>query len=142
MTISDADAVAALSGQLGYPLSADIIRERISVVSTNAEHAALMAEDDGGHPLGWIHVFVAHFVESPNSYVEIGGLVVDENARGLGVGRALVLAVEQWAIEHGFDDIRVRSASRRTEAHAFYEHLGYEVQKTQLRFVKKLPPQF
>ena len=33
--------------------------------------------------LGWIHCFVAHILESPQSYVEIGGLVVDESARGI-----------------------------------------------------------
>ena len=138
MIPTDADSVAALSGQLGYPMSGKEVKARISLVGKNPEHGALVAENGTGRPLGWIHVYVAHLIESPNSYVEIGGLVVDADTRGQGVGKALVMAAEKWAIEHGYDDIRVRSQTKRTDAHAFYQHLGYELQKTQLRFVKKL----
>lgn len=134
----DAIAVANLSTQLGYPMSVETIDERISIINAHPEHYAFVAEDEEGNPLGWIHIYIAHLIESPNSYVEIGGLVVDEAARGKGIGKALVQAAEEWTRSNGMNDIRVRSASRRADAHAFYQHLGYEVQKTQLRFVKKL----
>jgi GNAT superfamily N-acetyltransferase len=137
MMEGDAEAVANLSEQLGYPMSTPVIRERIKVVNAHPEHSALVAEANG-KILGWIHVYVAQLIESPNSYVEIGGLVVDAKARGSGVGKALVRAGEHWAVERRIDDIRVRSNTKRTEAHAFYQHLGYKVQKTQVRLVKRL----
>ena len=137
MTAADAKAVGELSGQLGYPMSESVVLGRIASIVDRDEHAAIVAVIENA-VVGWIHVYVSHIIESPCAYVEIGGLVVDEDFRGQGVGKALVTEVENWALQGGFDDIRVRSASRRTEAHAFYEKLGYELVKTQMRFAKKL----
>ena len=133
----DASRVCKLSGQLGYPMPEPTLSDRIANILDREEHAAFVAEQDG-LVVGWIHVYVTHILESPNSYVEIGGLVVDENVRGQGIGKALVRVGEQWSLENGFNDIRVRSASKRAEAHAFYEKLGYRLVKTQMRFEKSL----
>jgi GNAT superfamily N-acetyltransferase len=111
--------------------------ERLQCILNRPEHGAFVAEQEGS-VVGWIHVYVAHIIEAPNSYVEIGGLVVDESQRGTGIGRALIEAAEDWTRRSGFDDIRLRSASKRVEAHKFYESLGYRIVKTQMRFEKKL----
>ena len=137
MTANDAQSVGDLSGQLGYPLSEETIQSRISTVLNRPEHIVFVAEINGG-VVGWIHVYIAHLIEAANSYAEIGGLVVDDACRGKGVGKALVKAAEDWTTKCGFDDIRVRSASRRVEAHQFYEKLGYRLVKTQMRFEKNL----
>ena len=139
MALSDFKAVCALTNELGYPMLELRMYERLQCVVDRPEHGAFVAERQGA-VVGWIHVYVAHIIEAPNSYVEIGGLVVDENHRGAGIGRALVAAAEGWARQNWFDDIRVRSASKRTDAHAFYEKLGYQLVKTQMRFQKDLPP--
>ena len=135
--IADAKRVSELTGQLGYPMHESIVSDRILNILHRDEHAAFVAEQEG-RVLGWIHVYVTHILESPVSSVEIGGLVVDESHRGHGIGKALVKAGEDWTRENGFEDIRVRSASKREEAHAFYERLGYQLVKTQMRFQKKL----
>jgi GNAT superfamily N-acetyltransferase len=135
--IGDADAITRLSEQLGYPMSVAETAQRLQLIIGFKEHGAFVAEWDG-QVVGWIHVYAAHLLESPASYVEIGGLVVDEACRGKGVGRALVQKAEEWTTENGFDDIRVRSASRRAEAHAFYQRLGFDLVKTQMRFRKDL----
>ena len=64
-------------------------------------------------------------------------LVVDERARGRGVGRALIDAAEGILIERGCVLIEVTSNKRRTDAHAFYERLGYTA--TSFRFAKPIP---
>jgi len=61
-------------------------------------------------------------------------LVVDESARGEGIGRALVTAAEAYFAERGCALVEVTSNKRRTDAHAFYERLGY--QGTSERFAK------
>lgn len=137
MLASDASDVSRLSGQLGYPMPDAMIEGRIEKILSLDEHAAFVAEIDG-RVVGWIHVYVSHIVEAENSYVEIGGLVVDEDLRGQGIGKALVGMGEAWTREAGYNDIRLRSAIKRVEAHAFYQKLGYEVVKTQVRFAKKL----
>jgi GNAT superfamily N-acetyltransferase len=63
-------------------------------------------------------------------------LVVAEEARGRNLGRMLVEAVEQWCRDQGCGLVEVTSNDRRTAAHAFYRHMGYE--RTSIRFFKKL----
>jgi GNAT superfamily N-acetyltransferase len=69
---------------------------------------------------------------------EIAGLVVDETARGGGIGRRLLEAAEQWARSHGCRAIRVRSNVVREGAHAFYVREGFREIKTQKVFEKGL----
>jgi GNAT superfamily N-acetyltransferase len=64
--------------------------------------------------------------------------VVDEQARGAGVGRALMARAEQWARDHGCVAVTLRTNVVRTEAHAFYEKLGYGNVKTQHAYRKRL----
>ncbi len=133
----DAAALAALSDQLGYPASAEEIASRLAALRERPEHEVLCAEQ-GGVVLGWVHVFGARIlVAAP--FAEIGGLVVDADRRGRGVGAALLRAAEAWAAARGYVHLRVRSNVVRTEAHRFYERRGYERAKQQAVFVKRLP---
>ena len=43
-----------------------------------------------------------------------------------------------WARENGIKYMRVNSGIGRVEAHKFYKHMGYESEKEQLRFIKKI----
>lgn len=138
MVAGDASAVARLATQLGYPSSGLQIEKRWETVRSSPDAKALVATDPQGIVLGWIHVFATRMLES-DSVAEIGGLVVDEGARGRGIGAILVTAAEAWAIERGFSAVTVRSNVIRKEAHAFYRRLGYDVQKSQVKFRKTLP---
>jgi GNAT superfamily N-acetyltransferase len=138
LTAADAEPAARLSTQLGYPTTPAAIRARIDFLSGLPDHALFAAEAGDGAVLGWLHVFGEHLLEEPVSYAEIGGLVVDESARRQGVGRALLRAAEEWAARHGYPELRLRTSSRREDAHAFYRRSGYVLEKTQLRFRKPL----
>ena len=128
---SDSAALAALSTQLGYPTQPAEAAERLG-----NDGAVLVAEDDGAI-LGWIHVCGIRFFQSP-PFAEIGGLVVDEAARGKGIGRLLVEAAVRWAAEQGYGKVRVRSNVVREDAHRFYEREGFRRVKTQAVFDLKL----
>jgi GNAT superfamily N-acetyltransferase len=133
--VRDAGCIAVLSGQLGYPSSAASVRRRLRNLLTRRDHAIWVAETDGGTVAGWIHVFVKQLLES-NREVEIGGLVIDENFRGQGVGKALVERAERWAKARRLKSVYVRSNVVRKDAHAFYQKLGYKIIKTQSAFRK------
>jgi GNAT superfamily N-acetyltransferase len=64
-------------------------------------------------------------------------VVVDESARGQGIGRLLVAAAEEYFTERGCAMVEVTSNKKRLDAHRFYEQLGYT--GTSFRFAKSLP---
>ena len=58
--------------------------------------------------------------------LQIDDLVVDEAARSLGVGQALIEAVKVLAKSEGRAEVHLDSAMRRTAAHRFYDREGFE----------------
>jgi GNAT superfamily N-acetyltransferase len=137
MRREDAAGVAGLAGQLGYPSTKEQIERRLAEVGSRGPAAALVAEVEEGRLVGWGHVYVVHGIES-DPHAEVGGLVVDASARGRGVGRALMDAIERWAAAQGLAEVALRSNVIRGEAHAFYRALGYESPKTQHKFRKRI----
>ena len=136
MRSEDAAPVAALTTQLGYPANEDAIRRRFDVIKDRPD-ASLFVAVQGDAVVGWIHVQATNSLEH-DTRAEIWGLVVSERTRGAGVGRRLVEAAEEWAVARGLGVMSLRSNQLRTEAHGFYEHLGYKVAKTQSAFRKNL----
>lgn len=132
----DAEQIAQLSGQLGYPASTGETLQRLAEISGYAEHAVYVSDEDGTLP-GWIHVAVAPSLLACKR-AEIVGLVVHEQHRGRGVGRALMEQAEQWAKEMDCISVRLRSNVQRDGAHAFYEKSGYRFTKLQKAFSKEL----
>ncbi len=136
MTAADADDVARLCGQLGYPASAQEVAARFVHIARRRDQAVVVAESNG-QVIGWLHVAMHRTLES-DLMAEILGLVIDESARSRSVGRMLVSEAERWANEAGCATVRVRSRIARERAHAFYERAGYRRIKTQHVFEKSL----
>lgn len=135
-TLEDSDVLAALSGELGYPTEPTALRSRLGLIDRREDDLVLVAEREGA-VIGWVHVFAAVRLES-EPCAELGGLVVKSDARGTGIGHALLVSAESWAHERGARDMRIRSNIVRERAHAFYEGCGYHSSKTQRVFVKRL----
>lgn len=133
----DAAAVAELSGQLGYEASAAETRERIDFLLAHAESQVAFVACIGDEVVGWIEASMVHHLQSPVHAV-IGGLVVKDGVRGLGVGRRLCAEVEDWSRERGVAVVRVTSRSTREAAHRFYLRDGYRQTKMSAVFEKVL----
>jgi predicted N-acetyltransferase YhbS len=133
---SDAAAIAALTTQLGYHVEASAVADRLSRILARSDQQFLVA-DDHGETVGWIHILLSEYVEA-DAFVLIGGLVVDRHYRNQGIGRRLLAHAEEWARQHGCAIVRLSSSSVRTEAHAFYQRVGFAIIKTQYSFVKLL----
>jgi GNAT superfamily N-acetyltransferase len=135
MLAEDAAAVADLASQLGYPASESDIIRRFDLIKDRSDARLLVAQDADRAIVGWVHVQMTHLLES-DPRAAIWGLVVAEAARGVGVGRCLLGAAEEWAVTLGLKLMIVNSNQLRVEARGFYEHLGYSVTKTQNQFRK------
>jgi GNAT superfamily N-acetyltransferase len=135
-TTSDAAELARLTTQLGYPASESAIRARLMRMINSPDDCLLVAADSTGKLAGWIHGFLSQLLES-DYRVEIGGLLVDEAHRRNGIGRRLVKAIEDWAVERGAAEVSVRCREERSESHKFYESLLFKHTKTQRVFRKQ-----
>lgn len=137
---SDATAIAALAGELGYPVTTDAIRDRLArLAATPATDAVFVAVGAEDTPIGWLHVGIREALEHGRRG-EILGLVVAGTARGGGIGRALVAAAERWVADRGETEVTVRSNAARTASHPFYLRLGYERVKTSEVYRRSVDP--
>ncbi len=136
---SDAERIAQLCGELGYPATVGQIVTRLRQLKPASKHAVFVAEcsDATVGLVGWLHVSVSHLLES-DIRAEVNGLIVAERQRSAGAGAKLLEAAEEWARRHGCLVMNVRSNVIRERAHGFYERNGYEHYKTQKAFRKTL----
>jgi GNAT superfamily N-acetyltransferase len=134
---ADAQQIAALCGQLGYPATAAQMRARLRGIQPASQNAVFVADSKKDGLIGWLHVSKEPLLES-EMRAEVNGLVVAEGQRSLGAGAQLLAAAEDWARKHGCKGMSVRSNVIRERAHKFYERHGYEHYKTQKSFRKPL----
>ena len=136
-TLDDIDRLAELCSQLGYPLSAPYLLPRLVEIGHNEANDVYVAVEPAGRVIGWLQVYVRQLL-MVERHAEMGGLVVDRDYRGRGIGRLLVDWAESWARDHGCRSLYLRSNVQREEAHRFYERLGYQLVKVQHAYWKSV----
>lgn len=135
--ISDTEEIGNLCLQLGYDVEEQLVKENLDKLIDKQDNAIYVIENDDTKIIGWVHVYGKHLIET-KSYAEIGGLVVDQKYRRLGIGEQLMKMCEDWSVKEGYGILRLRSGISREVAHMFYEKIGYENVKLQKVFEKKL----
>jgi GNAT superfamily N-acetyltransferase len=128
----DAPGIARLLGELGYPATDDAVARRLERV---ADDRILVAEVEG-RIVGFAQLHVSPAIEYDGDAAKLAALVVDEEHRGRGIGRALVEATEAEARARGCVLLFVTTAEHRSDAHEFYEQIGLEY--TGRRYAKRL----
>ena len=133
---SDAPALAALAGELGYPTSAEALLSRLAALHPT-DAAVIVSTDTNDRPTGWCHVEMHRTLVEPVSAL-IMGLVIGEDHRSTGIGADLLAAAERWARARGCRQLVVATRITRERAHRFYAREGYEVSKTSYFLTKVL----
>jgi N-acetylglutamate synthase-like GNAT family acetyltransferase len=134
-TLADVGTVAPLLGELGYPVDGETLAGRMRRMLTRDDQRILIAENEiGALGLLALHVFPA--LAYDGNVALIMALVVTAQARGLGVGRALIDRADAVARSLDATRLLVTTHVRRADAHAFYERLGFEF--TGRRYVRPL----
>jgi GNAT superfamily N-acetyltransferase len=136
ISIEDVPDINHLSYQLGYTISLEDSKKQIEKILGLKEHIALVALVDN-IIIGWIHAFIAIRIET-KPFVEIGGLVVDENFRNKSIGKKLVDAIADWCRKENIHVLRVRCNTKRSETHLFYKKLNFSETKEQKIFQLEL----
>ena len=132
----DAPALTELATELGYPAERAQIERRLRGVLSSDDDAVFVAVM-GGVVAGFVHALEKRLLVS-ESYIELGGLIVAAAARRRGAARLLIEAVERWAAGRGVGLLRVRSHKEREVADVAYRRCGFELEKEQRVFTKRL----
>ncbi|SOD18102.1 GNAT family N-acetyltransferase [Pedobacter xixiisoli] len=132
ITETEALEIHSLSNQLGYANDFDSLLGRLKEIITLKDHTIFVAKADD-KIVGWLHCLVCMRVESP-LFVEVTGLVVDENVRGKQIGKKLIEASKSWSQDRDISIMRIRCNVLRTESHKFYKALGFSSSKEQKVF--------
>ncbi len=136
-TINDSSEISELSRELGYPTSGFEIKERLNSILKSDDHMVYVSFLSDGKLIAWIHVYRAQRIES-GSFAEIGGFIVTEAFRNIGVGKKLLKVAEKWARKNNLPKLRVRSEIEREDAKKFYLNMGFTISKEQRVFDKTM----
>ena len=123
-TTDDAEAIAAMFTDEGYPAGPSDIVERLGRF-TSDQTRVLVAEHEGTS-LGFIALHAIPRFEHDDQIVRILALVVDAGARERGVGRALLAEAERIAADLGAAFTEITAGHHRPEARRMYESVGYD----------------
>jgi GNAT superfamily N-acetyltransferase len=134
---TDMPQLVGLLQQLGYSATVEEISERIETITTILRGTVIVAEDDRGKLIGCIQASVDTRL-AEGTFGEIVSLVVDADTRGQGVGKKLIAEATTWLVASGCSTLRVRCNSKRSEAHVFYQRLGFQEIKSQKIFEKRI----
>lgn len=135
--MEDAERLAELATQLGYPSTANEMEARLGRILPDQDHVVYVAEVPGEGVRGFAHVCAGIALES-GPRAELLALVTEAALRSRGLGSRLVAEAERWARAKGLTTLCVRCNVVRKDAHRFYERLGYQCSKTQKYFRKSL----
>jgi ribosomal protein S18 acetylase RimI-like enzyme len=138
---ADAGEIIRLFTQLGHPQPEQSAESRLAAFY-DAGDRILVAENSRSMQerrlLGATTLHITPEIHRPGPIGRMTAVVVDEPARGRGIGRMLIEAAEKYFAEHGCAMVEVTSNKKRLDAHRFYEQLGYT--GTSFRFAKELSP--
>ena len=132
---ADYNAIHGLNKtSLGYDYDIIKTKQRMEGLLGNPAHRIFVAELDG-KVYGYIHG-TGYESTYADPMVNVLALAVDGSAQGKGIGKALLLKIEEWSREKGFFGVRLNSGMERKGAHQFYFACGYTNKKDHKYFVK------
>ncbi|MFZ2539803.1 MAG: GNAT family N-acetyltransferase [Oscillospiraceae bacterium] len=134
-TAEDAQRIYEINKySFGYDYPNEKTKTRLEyILSRTTDKLYVACEED--EVVGYIHGSDYECTYS-DSLKNIMAIAVDEQYRGKGIGKALLNALENWAVSDGSVGVRLVSGMNREKAHEFYLHCGYNLRKEQKNFIK------
>ncbi len=123
-TDDDADRLAALLTDEGYPAGASDITARLAQFGALGCHVLVAVA--AGDVIGFVAMLVLPRFESSEAFARIVTLVVDAGERERGIGRLLMTAAEKTAAEAGASFLEVTAGHHRPDARRLFESMGYD----------------
>lgn len=121
---ADADAIAALFTDEGYPAGPSDIVERLA--RFDSDYSVVRVASIADEVVGFVAVHVMPRFEHSDRIARVLALVVDPGVRERGLGHALMSEAERVARETGCAFIEVTAGHHRPDALQLYEAMGYD----------------
>lgn len=139
---SDIADVMQLHRELGwnpaFKADGSTLKQRLEALITEDDALLLVAEMNG-QVVGYIHGEIVTYLLFAGREMLVSELFVMEKARGAGVGKALLGAIEAQAVQRKCFRISVlNSRERESYKRGFYPSLGYEERSQTANFTKRL----
>ena len=139
---SDIAAIMQLHRELGwnpaFKADGSTLKQRLEALITG-ENALLLVAEHKRKVVGYIHGEIVTYLLFAGREMLVSELFVMESARGHGVGKALLSAIESEAVKQKCFRISVlNSRERESYKRGFYPSLGYEERPHTANFTKRL----
>ena len=123
-TTDDADSIASLFTDEGYPAGPSDIVERLGRFAS--PHSQVIVADHEGEILGFVAIHALPRLEHSDRVLRVMALVVEAGVRDRGIGHLLMGEAERIGRELGAAFTEVTAGHHRPEARRLYEDLGYD----------------
>ena len=129
LTECNANALSAINGLLpqlsksSQPMNMDRLSELVK-----SDNTFLFVASKEGQVLGMLSLVILKIPTGNKAWVE--DVVVDQSARGKGLGKSLMNHALEDAKKRGVKSIDLTSRPSRESANKLYQNLGYEIRET------------
>lgn len=127
---------ASLAELLGEVYGSRITQEVLEKQYVTGDRSILIAQTREGGLTGCAFLEVKEDFVRPERIMYVTYVAVAEEYRKQGIGRKIFAEIENICRKKGCKAIELTSANFRTEAHAFYESMGFTKKQTTL-FIKE-----
>lgn len=146
--LQDAENITSIIRELGWfehlnsesnQTTAERVHQHISLCLADDSHSAFVAEDENHKVIGYssVHYLPYFFLPGPEGYVS--ELFISAEARGQGIGTALLERVISEARKHGCSRLTlINSRTRESYQRKFYEQHGWKERTEIAAFVLPL----
>jgi len=125
--LEDAPAISKLFSELiTFEDDLEFLSGQISLLGADPDYylaVACWGDRVVGMAMG---ILCQNICKQLSPFMVIENVVVDSDCRGQGIGRKIMLHLEDWALKHGCGFITLVSQHKRSEAHRFYKALGFD----------------
>lgn len=139
-TLADQDEWLRMRHDLWPDVEVDDLRREMERILADPQTPVFVMERPDGRLGGFIEAGTRKYADgcetSPVGYIE--GWLVDEDLRGQGVGKALVVAAENWARAQGLREMASDTWLENEVSIAAHLKMGYEEMERLIHFAKTL----
>ena len=125
-----------ITNELGYEqIDFEKLCVRLNIMRMESNYSTIVAEFENDI-VGFIGMSRGLAYNVDGEYIQISALAVRNDMQNIGIGSQLLKWIEDYAIRNDIKSLILTSRFHRTNAHSFYEHMGYT--KKSYAFIKDL----